>query len=140
MNDNMQILSYIYIRELNNTPHTNIYAKEIHTDTENQNSFANVLPYTHILTPHHTHTLCTFFKSPFSVLTIHTPFSLSLSLSSLLQCIYTTSFVSSSYLRTNRASLTFVCLSTVWSIVLYFFKRADDSRLGRLSFVLCVQQ
>ena len=96
MNDNMQILSYIYIRELNNTPHTNImiYIRErphthyLHTDTENQNSFANVLPYTHILTPHHTHTLCTFFKSPFSVLTIHTPFSLSLSLSSLLQCSY----------------------------------------------------
>ena len=95
MNDNMQILSYIYIRELNNTPHTNIYnirerphTHYLHTDTENQNSFANVLPYTHILTPHHTHTLCTFFKSPFSVLTIHTPFSLSLSLSSLLQCSY----------------------------------------------------
>ena len=128
MNDNMQILSYIYIRELNNTPHTNImiYIRErphthyLHTDTENQNSFANVLPYTHILTPHHTHTLCTFFKSPFSVLTIHTPFSLSLSLSSLLQCIYTTSFVSSSYLRTNRASLTFVCLSTVWSSLILF--------------------
>ena len=88
MNDNMQILSYIYIRELNNTPHTNImiYIRErphthyLHTDTENQNSFANVLPYTHILTPHHTHTLCTFFKK--SVLRInytHTVFSLSLS-------------------------------------------------------------
>ena len=121
MNDNMQILSYIYIRELNNTPHTNImiYIRErphthyLHTDTENQNSFANVLPYTHILTPHHTHTLCTFFKSPFSVLTIHTHRFLSLSLFHLFSNAATTSFVSSSYLRTNRASLTFVCLSTV---------------------------
>ena len=107
MNDNMQILSYI--RELNNTPHTNIYIRErdphthyLHTDTENQNSFANVLPYTHILTLHHTHALCTFFKSPFSVLTIHTPFSLSLSLFHLFSnCIYNLFLliISTSYVR-----------------------------------------
>ena len=138
MNDNMQILSYIYIRELNNTPHTNImiYIRErphthyLHTDTENQNSFANVLPYTHILTPHHTHTLCTFFKSPFSVLTIHTPFSLSLSLFHLFSNASILPLSSPHHIYVRIVPRSHSSAWVLYDLVLYFFKRADDSRLS----------
>ena len=85
MNDNMQILSYIYIRELNNTPHTNIYAKDhtptIYTQTLKIKTLLQkcIALYTHINTTPHAHTLYVFQKSVLRINYTHTVFSLSLS-------------------------------------------------------------